>query len=188
VSVFALTVEDAGEVAHVLAGFDAGDPYARVEAARWDPRPGLHPPRLRVALPAAAQRPLDAQSQPAFERARAALDRMGGSLEEIDFAPFTRAAALLYEGPWVAERLEAAGDLLARDPEAIHPAVREIFQGAARYGAVDVFGALHALEALRAQADALFARFDLLLVPTAPTRCSPTRCASMPSSARTRTS
>jgi allophanate hydrolase len=169
VSVFALTVDDAGEVAHVLAGFDASDPYARAEAARWDPRPGLLPRRVRVAVPAAAQRPLDAASQPGFAAALAALERLGGSVEELDFAPFSEAAALLYDGPWVAERLEATSETLARAPEAIHPAVREILLGAARYQAIDAFRAIHALQRLRAHVDALLQRIDFLLVPSAPT-------------------
>jgi allophanate hydrolase len=169
VSVFALTVDDACEVAHALAGFDPGDPFARPEAGAWDPHPGQLPPRLRVALPSAPQRPLDAASQPAFELALEAVARLGGAVEEIDFAPFAEAGALLYEGPWVAERLEATGELLGRDPGALHPAVREILASALRYRALDAFRALHALQTLRGKVDALFDRSDVLLVPSAPT-------------------
>ena len=32
---------------------------------------------------------------------------MGAELHPIDFAPFCELAALLYEGPWVAERYAA---------------------------------------------------------------------------------
>jgi len=169
VSVFALTVDDAGEVAHLLAGFDAADPYARADAARWDPRAGLLPPRMRVAVPARAQRPLDDASLAPFAAALAAIESIGATAEEIDFAPFTEAAALLYDGAWVAERLEATAETLARDPAAIHPAVREILLGAAGHQAIDAFRALHTLARLRSQVDALFERIDFLLVPSAPT-------------------
>ena len=37
----------------------------------------------------------------------ALLEKLGGTQVEIDFAPLTTVANLLYEGPWVAERYAA---------------------------------------------------------------------------------
>jgi len=171
VSVFALTVDDSAQIAHVLGGFDPEDPYARRDAASWDPRPGLAPPHFRFAVPSAAQlgAHVDQASQALFGHAAGVAERAGGVAQEVDFAPFAEAAALLYDGPWVAERLEATADLLAREPAAFDPAVREILNGALRYRALDAFRARHALEGLRTRTDPLWNGVDFLLVPSAPT-------------------
>jgi allophanate hydrolase len=169
VSVFALTVDDAAEVAHLLAGFDPEDPYSLREADAWDPRPGALPSPLRASVPRAAQLEFDEpESRELFARAVAAAERVCGPTHELDFTPFARTGALLYGGPWVAERLEAAGTLLERDPQAFDPTVRTIFEGALPYRATQAFDALHELEALRAAVDPIWSTTDFLLVPTTP--------------------
>ncbi len=55
---------------------------------------------------------------------------LGAEIVPIDYAPFAKAATMLYAGPWVAERLAAVGDLVERNPDAIHPVVRGILLGA----------------------------------------------------------
>jgi allophanate hydrolase len=109
----------------------------------------------------------------AFEAAYgAALERLaklGASIVEIDIEPFYETARLLYEGPWVAERTIAAGDLLASDPEAIHPVTREIILSGLRPTAIDAFRAFYKLEALRRVADVTFKHVDAFALPTAPT-------------------
>ena len=49
----------------------------------------------------------DRESAALFATGITRLERMGGTRVEIDFGPFREAARLLYEGPWVAERLAA---------------------------------------------------------------------------------
>ena len=70
---------------------------------------------------------------------------MGGERVEIDFAPFREAGSLLYEGAFVAERLEAAGRTLAENPEAMVAPVRAILEGATRFDARAAFEAQHRL-------------------------------------------
>ncbi len=169
VSVFALCVDDACEVAHAMAGFDAKDPYARASAARWDPRPGALPPHFRFAQPMAAQLLLnDDADRVLFERATARVQSLGGQAREIDLAPFHAVAALLYGGPWAAERLEAAGEILERQPSALLPVIAEILSGAAQQSAQQTFDALHQLEQLKQLTNPLWDSVDFLLVPTTP--------------------
>ncbi|MFN8199385.1 MAG: hypothetical protein U0R72_13810 [Nakamurella multipartita] len=52
---------------------------------------------------------------------------------------------MLYQGPWVAERLAEFGDFLAEHPDAVLPVISTILQGGGRYSAVDVFAAEHRL-------------------------------------------
>jgi allophanate hydrolase len=169
VSVFALSVDDAAEVAQVMAGFDARDPYADKAADRWDPRPGPSPRDLRAAMPAAAQLVIDdASSRALYAGAVEALKALGAGVREIDFTPFDEAGAILYDGAWVAERLEAGHALFERTPEALHPAVRAIFESALPYRATQAFDALHRLAALRQAVDPLWDAIDFLIVPSAP--------------------
>src|SRR5262249_50245946 len=94
------------------------------------------------------------------------LEGLGGRRVEIDFTPFKEAAQLLYDGPWVAERLAALKTFYNAHADAFLPVTRKIIGGAARYTAVDVFEAFYRREALKAQAAAEWAKMDLMLVPT----------------------
>jgi allophanate hydrolase len=171
VSVFALTVEDAVTVADVARGYDAEDPASRKEADAVRFQPGACPPRFRFGVPAAGALDFfgDTRAADVFKRALADLEAMGGQRIELDFAPFREAAGLLYDGPFVAERLEAAGATMAADPAALIDPVRQIMEGAARYDARAAFAAVHRLAALRRQAAARLAVVDFLVVPTTPT-------------------
>jgi allophanate hydrolase len=171
VSVFALTTADAAAVAELARGFDEADPYSRPEADEIVSGIAATPARFRFGVPGGAQLTFhgDAQAERAFAGAVERLRALGGEPVTLDLAPFSEAAALLYEGPFVAERLEAAGELLARQPEALLPPIREILRGAVGRGAADTFAALHRLRVLRRRAHAALAGVDCLVVPTAPT-------------------
>ena len=83
---------------------------------------------------------------PSSSRARCArLAALGGERVEIDFAPFREAGALVYDGAFIAERLIAAGRLLAEEPEALVPPVRAILRGATSIGARAAFDTARAL-------------------------------------------
>ncbi|MDQ2079143.1 allophanate hydrolase [Xanthobacteraceae bacterium Astr-EGSB] len=168
VSVFAATVDDAWTALAVMAGFDADDPYARRRTL--DPLAKLPRP-LRVGVPAAADRIFfdDARAARDYEAALARLGSLGATLVEVDMAPFHETAQLLYDGPWLAERYAAAGDLIAASPEAMHPVTRGIIAGGAQISAVDAFKAFYRLENLRRIAENVFRDIHMLAVPTAPT-------------------
>ena len=164
VSVFAATVHDAWAAYRVLAGEDRTDPFSRPIAWR---EPGVAPGR--IAVPAAADLHLDdAPARSAWEKARALLP-VG---EEAVITPLIETARLLYEGPWVAERAAAFGDFAADHPGALHPVTEAILAGAARFSAVDAFRGIYELAERRRAAEAFFARFDVLAVPSVP--CFPT--------------
>src|SRR5262249_29450414 len=78
-------------------------------------------------------------------------------------------ASLLYEGPWVAERLAAVGPFLEAHPTEVFPVTRSIIEGGARYSAVDVFRASYRLQELRGACLSLFEQGEVLVVPTMPT-------------------
>ncbi|MES1164345.1 MAG: allophanate hydrolase [Verrucomicrobiota bacterium] len=170
-SVFAATCEDAAAVAQVMGGFDATDPFSRPEADTVRFLGGPAASTFRFGIPAPGDRDFlgDDHAAAAFERAIAACERLGGQPEVIDMAPFREAGALLYAGPFVAERLEAAGRLFAERPEALVAPLREILGGAAARSARDVFTAQARLSSLRRQIAPVWNSVDFILFPTAPT-------------------
>jgi allophanate hydrolase len=165
VSVFALTVPDALAVFEAASGYDAGDPWSR-ELDLSAPYCGE---RFTFALPDPLEFYGDQHARHAFNDAIDRLEGLGGKPVKADFAPFLEAASLLYEGPWIAERLAAIRPFFERQPGDIHPVVRKIIEGAAAYSAADLFAGLTRLEALKKRAWQLWNRADVLAVPTAPT-------------------
>ncbi|MGJ4898042.1 allophanate hydrolase [Bradyrhizobium oligotrophicum] len=168
ISVFSLTVDDAVAALSVLAAPDPLDPFSR-------DRPlgavTAFPEGVKLGIPRPGQLIFfgDKAADAAYSAAAARFVKLGAELVAFDLEPFYETARLLYEGPWVAERYLVIRDLLASDPDAIHPVTREITIGGARGSAADTFAALYRLQALRKVAERTFADIDALVLPTAPT-------------------
>jgi allophanate hydrolase len=81
----------------------------------------------------------------------------------------TSIGRLLYEGPWLAERLAGIKAFYESSPEALHTVVREVLAGGLRFTATDVFEAQHRLEALKTRCSDVWKHIDVLVVPTAGT-------------------
>ncbi len=172
ISVFALTVDDAWAALSVASGHDAADSYSR---RRPLGRPGAMPPHIKLGVPLPGQRVFfgDKAYEAGYGAALERLTKLGCEIVELDVEPFSETARLLYEGPWVAERALVAKDLLASDPDAIHPVTREITISGLRPTAMDAFAAFYKLERLRRVSDYIFAhQIDALALPTAPTHYS----------------
>ncbi|TNC15819.1 allophanate hydrolase [Methylobacterium terricola] len=165
VSVFALTAEDAFDGLTALAGFDAADPYSRALPLG---RPGALP--RRIGVPDAASRRFfgDTLSEAAFDAALADLAALGATLIPVDLAPFFATAALLYDGPWVAERWEAIRPFITAQPEALHPVTRAITERATGFSAADAFAGRYRLAELRRATEPVWRDIDALCVPTFP--------------------
>ena len=167
VSVFARDVADAELVFELSAAFDAEEPYSRREQAQ----PSLGAAALTIGVPREQDLHFfgDQESAALFAAAVARVEQLGGRVERFDFAPFRETAALLYAGPWVAERLTTVAELLKRNPDAIHPVVRAICEGGKNHSAESAFRAEYRLAELRLRAHAAISGLDALLLPTAPT-------------------
>jgi len=170
VSLLALTCADARSVLQAAKGFDSEDIYSWPQADKLDLSTKL-PATFRFGVPGRADLSFfdDPESPSLFARAVPLLESMGGRRVEIDFTPFRETASLLYDGPWVAERLAALKGFYAAHADAFLSVTRTIIGGAARYSAVDVFEGMYRLQKLTRQAAAEWAKIDLLLVPTAGT-------------------
>ncbi len=165
ISVLALSVDDADAVLRLMAGFDAADPWSRRSA----PRPPAWPARPVLGIPERLDWLGDVRAERVHAAALARLEGLGVTLRPVDFTPLFETAALLYDGPWVAERFAALEPLMQTRPEVVHPVVRGIVEKARGFSAVDAFKAEYRRLALAREAEALMQGLDGLLVPTAPT-------------------
>jgi allophanate hydrolase len=168
ISVFAGSVADAATVLELTAGFDVRDPYSRPAppGATAIPSSGF-----RFGVPAMEHLEFfgDGAAEAAFRVAIERLQEFGGQPVAIDFAPFMEAAALLYHGPWVAERGAAVGEFIARDPGGLDPTVAAIIRGGQRWSAVELFVAQQRLRELSRHVEGLWGDIDVFVVPTTPT-------------------
>ncbi|ASW00953.1 allophanate hydrolase [Paraburkholderia aromaticivorans] len=174
VSIFARSADDAQRVFDAARGVTEGDPYARAfQPPQAVTQPGAQRSLrgVRFGVPRANQLEFfgDTSYAHAFDAALARLRSAGADLIEIDFEPFLATARLLYEGPWVAERLAALREFAAAQPDALHPVIREILRGAARWSAADAFAAFDRLALLRMQAAEVWPRIDAIVTPTSAT-------------------
>jgi allophanate hydrolase len=168
ISVFAGNVADAAAVFELTAGFDARDPFSRPALAGAAPIPS---DGFRFGVPAKEQLQFfgDARAEAAFAASLERLSSFGGEPVVVDFEPFMQAAALLYQGPWVAERAAAVGEFINREPGGLDPTVASIIGGAQRWCAADAFAAQQRLRELSRRVEAAWDDIDVLVVPTTPT-------------------
>lgn len=166
VTVFAATVGDGVAIRKVMDGYDANDPYSRKAEPVSLPGTGL-----RIGVLEGAEREffgntaVEALYDAAIERAKS----LGATIVPFEYAPFRQAAELLYNGPWVAERLAAVKDFIATDADNFDPTVRSIIEGARAYDAVAAFEGQYRLGHLRQKALAEWQNLDVLMLPTSPT-------------------
>jgi allophanate hydrolase len=166
VSIFALTCHDAAAVGSVAEAFDTADPFSRGRPAAVSPLPA----RTRIGVPRSRDLAFfgDSEAERLFQESLARVSALEAELVEIDFAPFAETAALLYQGPWVAERWAALRAFHAQHADAFFPVTRRIVEGANQLSAADAFDGFYKLAELQRRAAAEWARMDVLLLPTAP--------------------
>jgi allophanate hydrolase len=161
ISLMAGSIDDIDRVFDVVAARDDNDAWSRDRGPRHDGSP------IRVGLPPAEE--LDFFGDEEMSRAHIAFREQlsrTATVVDVSLEPFLAAGALLYQGPWVAERLVEFGDFLAAQPDSIHPVVREILRGGQKYTAVDAYAALQRLAELKAVVARQWRAMDVLVVPT----------------------
>jgi allophanate hydrolase len=168
VSIFALNCVDAQRVLDQVAAQDPADPFSR----RVAPTGVWNPDCFRFGVPNASELDFagDQENERLFEAAVRGLEALGGEAIPVSIAAMLEAAELLYEGPWLAERVAALGPFWETHADAIHPVVREIIAGGEPFSATDAFRAAYRLLALQGDArKEVWNRVDLLVTPTTPT-------------------
>ncbi|WEO76361.1 allophanate hydrolase [Cryobacterium sp. SO2] len=164
VTVFAAGLDLAESVLRVIAGPDGRDALA-VAVPASAPLAAPASPVLAVPRPAdlAALAPL---WRAAFDTHLGRLRDAGVTLVEIDISPFLAAAALLYNGAFVAERYAAVGEIIAAGPEGLDPVVAGIVTAAGELPAHRYAADVVRLAELKLAGELAFAGADAMLLPT----------------------
>lgn len=167
VSIFASSCREAHGVWCAAKEFDARDPFSRTLRPGEDAAPWLNLP-FRFGVPRSEQLQFfgDEQAQALYGEAVSRVEKLGGERVEIDFSIFRAAANLLYEGPWVAERLAVLQSFLRAHSAEMNPVVRDIIAGGELYTAVDAYIAQYRLLDLCRAAATQWATMDVLVLPT----------------------
>ncbi|WP_430379006.1 allophanate hydrolase [Streptomyces sp. B1-3] len=161
VTVFARTLPEAEQaLAHMTTGTTPS-------------LPGRRPGPWRIAVPPREQLgELDEGWAQAYEEAVAHLRAAGAVIRELDLTPFTEAAAMLYEGAFVAERYTAVGAFIdkatAANDGSLDPTVAAIITRARDLPAHRLYADMDRLAALRNRALTELSDADALLLPTTP--------------------
>jgi allophanate hydrolase len=169
ITVFAVNTQDAALVTSVAAQYDIEDSYARENLhgnliRYFEPKlPNMFTFGVPIELEFHGNKETEAMFNDTIDR----LEKMGGTKVNIDFEPFVKAAKLLYEGPWVAERWIATKDVKR---ESMLPVIQTIISGAEGRTAADAFSAQYQLQAYKKICDAQVNAVDFILTPTCPTQ------------------
>lgn len=166
VSIFAKTTALAQKVGDVAIAFDPSDAFSR--RASDLPRLAVGA-TLRFGVPSQLEFFGDKLAQANFESAVDRVRAAGATITKFDFTPFRDAAALLYAGPWVAERMAAIAPFFAKHADQMLDVTRTIIGGAAKFDAVATFNAIYELAELKRKTLGAWQAFDAMLLPTTPT-------------------
>lgn len=168
VSIFSQTIAEAEYLFDIVSAYDASDSYARNDRQLFDASISATA-QLRFGVPKPEQLQYfgDAESGALFAQSIAKLQTLG-EVVEIDFQPFLEAAALLYEGPWIAERYAGIRAFIESHPEQLHPVITEVLAAAKDKNAIAAFDALHRLQQLKRQTATLLQGLSCIVVPTTP--------------------
>jgi allophanate hydrolase len=168
VSVFSRTPAEAADILGIAGRFDPQDAYARRLPSAPAPPRSATPFRFAIPQAAALDSFVEAEYARMFGETVDVLREAGGEAEVVDIDFLLEAARLLYEGPWVAERLASLGEILDARPQILHPTTLRVLSGGRDQSAADAFRARHRLAAHALEARRLFKAFEFLLLPTAP--------------------
>jgi allophanate hydrolase len=163
ISVFANSLAECLMVDKVVRGFEATDSWSRNIPV---PRPELP---QKLYLPKEKPHFFGTYAKE-YEAAWAAVERklfsLGFEIVRIDCTLFEKAAAILYEGPWIAERWAELGDFIDAHPQGAHEVTEKILRSGSNLDAAVLFKAIHQLQAYKLQAAKLLQE-AVLVMPTA---------------------
>ncbi|WP_128103147.1 allophanate hydrolase [Paenibacillus sp. DCT19] len=164
VTVFTHQLVDAQRVDDVVRGLEQEDPYS------------IHRPLKRGQLPKVfllPDHPLEFYGpyatayEEAWNRKKQAIAASGVAVKEVDITLLQEAAALLYEGPLVAERWSDLDEFVETHEAAIFPVTKTVLSSGKKetFTASALFKAQHRLAAIRRHA-AMVLEDAVLVLPT----------------------
>jgi len=170
VPIFSLTCQDAKTVFDVAIGYDVKDPFSTKDihlskASLFDKK------NFTVGIPDSDSLLFygDSMAEECFDQAKEMVSKLGGKIVEIDFSLFIEAGKMIFDGPFLAERLASLEDFFKSNRQDVNAVVASIVEKAGRYSAVDLCREYYRLKDIQCKVDDIFKAIDVLMVPTAGT-------------------
>jgi allophanate hydrolase len=149
----------------VAAGTDPGDPWSRSL-----PVPPAVPiatsGRARIGFADLTDEPVDDATRASYAHALVVLAATGAELVPVDISPLRAAGDLLYDGPWVAERLTELEPWIDAHPTSLLPVTATVLASGRTKLAVDAFRGFHRLAELVAELEPTWSAVDAIVLPT----------------------
>lgn len=151
VTAFTQTLEDAIMVDTIARGLDENDQWSK-----HIPFPAPVLPK-KICLPKEPIHffgPYAATYKKAWEDSIDKIEALNIPIEYIDSQLFSEIAAILYDGPWVAERWSEIGSFIeSHPPNTVFPITENVLRlgSGSNYNASSVFEAMHKIQAARHQ-------------------------------------
>ena len=165
VSVFTHELSDAMLIDEVVRGFEASDPWSKQITRHRD----ALPEKIYILeKPLTFYGPFADQYKAAWAATIERIQQFNIPIEYIDGSYLSEAAAILYDGPWVAERWADLGEFVTANKAAVFPVTETVLESATKsgYDAASVFNAIHRLQALKQRARQQLQN-AVLIMPTA---------------------
>ena len=166
VSVFAADVASAGLALSVVAGFDPDDAWSRTLPVPPSVPEPVALSGLRIAVPDESPEWGNRGERARWDSLLEALMGAGAELVPVTMAPFWEAGDQLYQGVWLAERLDGLEEFVRDHSDAVLPVIREVLAGGGGIRGVETFAGLSHMQELRQVVGRLLAGVDVLLTPT----------------------
>lgn len=151
INVFAHSLSDALLVDEVVRGFEVSDPWSKSITRKSNALPEKI---CLVQEPLTFYGPYAQDYKQAWETEVDRIKKLGIPIEYIDGSYLTEAAAILYEGPWVAERWAELGEFITTHDNAAFPVTEKVLRSGAKpkHDATSLFKAIHKLQAFKQKA------------------------------------
>lgn len=165
ITVFSVDLEEAIMVDDVVRGFVKEDPWSKEI-----PKPISKLPK-KICIPNKSPEfygPYGKEYEKAWNKSVEKIKELNIPIEYINYDMFKEAAAILYEGPWVAERWKDLGEFVKENPDKVFPVTKTILEGGenSKFDAVSVFKAIHRLQELKSLTRTML-KDAVLVMPTA---------------------
>lgn len=165
VTVFSNSLHDADFIDQAARGFDATDPWSKkvIRKKAALPKKILVPSEDPIFYG-----PFEKEYKQAWHNTLAKLSELGLAIEKMDVSYLSEAAAVLYDGPWVAERWADLGAFITEHENKAFPVTEAVLRSGAKaeYNAASVFNAMHTLQAFKQKAHQQL-QDAVLVMPTA---------------------
>ncbi|WP_176551004.1 PucR family transcriptional regulator ligand-binding domain-containing protein [Bacillus sp. AFS040349] len=165
VTVFSHSLEEAYKVDAIARGLDQEDPWSRDLA-----NPQAKLPK-KICLPKddlTFYGPFAKEYKKAWDGAVKQIKQLKIQIEYIDYQFFAEAAAILYDGPFVAERWADLGGFITEHPEVTFPVTEKVLRSGSQpqHDAASVFHSMHKLQEFKLKNSKLL-QDAVLVTPTA---------------------